>query len=45
MEALAAEGNIAEALHAYEALRLRLREDLGIAPSGPTQELHRVLLG
>lgn len=45
MEALAAEGNTAEALHAYEALRLRLREDLGIAPSGPTQELHRVLLG
>jgi DNA-binding SARP family transcriptional activator len=45
MAALAREGNAAEALLAYEELRRRLREDLGVAPSPPTQELHRTLLG
>jgi DNA-binding SARP family transcriptional activator len=45
MEALAARGNTAEALLVYEALRRRLREELGAAPSAPTQELHRLLLG
>ena len=45
MRALAAEGNDAEALGVYERLRVRLREDLGVAPSAPTQELHRALLG
>jgi DNA-binding SARP family transcriptional activator len=45
MRALAAEGNVAEALSVYDELRLRLREDLGAAPSPETQELHRVLLG
>jgi SARP family transcriptional regulator, regulator of embCAB operon len=45
MQALAAEGNAAEALQAYERLRLLLREELGIAPSPPTQELYRTLLG
>jgi len=45
MRALAAEGNDAEALGVYERLRVRLREDLGIAPSAPTQELYRALLG
>ena len=45
MEALAAEGNLAEALAAYERLRGLLREELGIAPSAPTQALHRELLG
>jgi SARP family transcriptional regulator, regulator of embCAB operon len=44
MRALAAEGNTAEALVAYEGLRRRLRDDLGIGPSAPTQELHRALL-
>ena len=44
MRALAAEGNDAEALGVYERLRLRLREDLGVAPSAPTQELYRALL-
>ena len=44
MIALAAEGNVAEALNVYDALRLRLRDDLGAAPSPETQELHRVLL-
>ena len=45
MQALTAEGNTAEALQAYERLRTLLREELGIAPSAPTQELFRVLLG
>lgn len=45
MRALAAQGNDAEALGVYERLRIRLREDLGVAPSTPTQELYRVLLG
>ena len=44
MRALAAEGNDAEALGVYEGLRVRLREDLGVAPSAPTQELYRTLL-
>jgi len=45
MRAFAAEGNDAEALGVYERLRVRLREDLGVAPSAPTQELYRALLG
>ena len=45
MEALDREGNPAEALFVYEALRSKLRDDLGINPSPPTQELHRRLLG
>ena len=45
METLAAQGNTAEALLVYDALRLRLREELGVAPSAPTQDLHRRLLG
>lgn len=45
MQALDAEGNPAEALQAYDRLRTLLRDELGIAPSGPTQELHRALLG
>jgi DNA-binding SARP family transcriptional activator len=45
MRALAAEGNDAEALGVYEGLRVRLREDLGVAPSRPTQDLYRGLLG
>jgi DNA-binding SARP family transcriptional activator len=45
MQALAAEGNVAEALQAYERLRILLREELGIAPSAPTQALYRTLLG
>jgi SARP family transcriptional regulator, regulator of embCAB operon len=45
METLAARGNAAEALLVYDALRRRLREDLGVAPSAATQELHRTLLG
>jgi SARP family transcriptional regulator, regulator of embCAB operon len=45
MAALVAEGNTAEALRTYEELRLLLRQELGIAPSAPTQELYRTLLG
>ena len=45
MEALDREGNPAEALLVYEALRTKLRDDLGVSPSPPTQELHRRLLG
>ena len=44
MEALDRQGNTAEALVVYESLRSRLREELGVTPSGPTQELHRRLL-
>lgn len=45
MEVLAARGNAAEALVVYDGLRRRLRDELGAAPSGATQELHRRLLG
>jgi len=44
MEVLAARGNAAEALLIYDTLRLRLRDELGVSPSTPTQELHRRLL-
>ncbi len=44
MEALVASGNRAEALVAYEALRIRLREDLGVAPGAALQDLHAQLL-
>jgi DNA-binding SARP family transcriptional activator len=44
IDALDREGNTAEALLVYEALRAKLREDLGINPSEPTQQLHRRLL-
>jgi SARP family transcriptional regulator, regulator of embCAB operon len=44
MEALAREGNNAEALRTYDELRTRLRSDLGVAPSAQTQELHKQLL-
>ena len=44
MEVLAREDNVAEALLVCEGLRLRLREELGAAPSAGTQELRRQLL-
>jgi SARP family transcriptional regulator, regulator of embCAB operon len=44
MEALEAQGNTAEALQVYEALRCRLRDELGTAPSGELQSLHQRLL-
>jgi DNA-binding SARP family transcriptional activator len=45
MEALEREGNRAEAVRVYDQLRRRLRDELGLAPSAETQELHRRLLG
>ncbi|MGL6279120.1 MAG: AfsR/SARP family transcriptional regulator [Gaiella sp.] len=45
MEVLAAQGNRADALLVYDALRVRLHEELGIAPSEATQAAHRMLLG
>ncbi len=45
MQVLEAQGNSAEALLAYDALRLRLRDELGAAPAEPLQEAHRRLLG
>ena len=44
MEALAGRGNVAEALRAYERLRVLLREELGIAPSATVQGVHQRLL-
>jgi DNA-binding SARP family transcriptional activator len=44
MEALERRGNFAEALRAYERLRVLLREELGIAPSPALQTVHRRLL-
>jgi DNA-binding SARP family transcriptional activator len=44
MEVLAARGNIAEALRAYEELRTLLRDELGATPSPQIQALHLQLL-
>jgi SARP family transcriptional regulator, regulator of embCAB operon len=44
IEALAGRGNPAEALRAYERLRVLLRDELGIAPSPAIQAVHRQLL-
>jgi SARP family transcriptional regulator, regulator of embCAB operon len=45
MRALADSGNTAEALLAYESLRLRLREELGASPGQELRALHQQLLG
>ena len=44
MEVLAARGDAAEALRAYDALRVLLREELGTAPGPAVQEVHARLL-
>jgi DNA-binding SARP family transcriptional activator len=44
VEALAARGNTAEALRVYGDLAHLLRDELGVAPSSPTRELHARLL-
>jgi DNA-binding SARP family transcriptional activator len=44
MDALAARGNTAEALAAYERLRTLLRDELGVPPGALAQERHRALL-
>lgn len=45
MQALERQGNAAEALVVYDALRHRLREELGTAPAEPLQAVYRRLLG
>jgi DNA-binding SARP family transcriptional activator len=44
MEALAAQHNLAEALHVYTHLTDCLRDQLGVSPSPATRELYRRLL-
>jgi len=44
MRAFVAEGNPAEALRAYEFLRVSLRDEMGIAPSLATQALYEEIL-
>jgi DNA-binding SARP family transcriptional activator/tetratricopeptide (TPR) repeat protein len=44
MEALAAQGNVAEALRVYDELRVLLRDELGTAPAPALQALHSRLL-
>jgi SARP family transcriptional regulator, regulator of embCAB operon len=45
MEALERSGSAAEALRAYDRLRVMLRDELGVAPSPAVQDVHRRLLG
>jgi SARP family transcriptional regulator, regulator of embCAB operon len=45
MEPLEQRGNVAEALLAYERLRVLLRDELGVEPSGSVQRVYRRLLG
>lgn len=44
MQALASAGRQAEALAAYEALRVRLADELGVDPSAPARSAHLELL-
>ncbi len=45
MDALAAQGNVAEAIRVYERARITLQQELGVAPSRAIQEAHSRLLG
>ena len=45
MEALERRGNVAEALLAYDRLRVLLHDELGVAPSPALRTVHRRLLG
>jgi DNA-binding SARP family transcriptional activator len=45
IEALERRGNVAEALLAYDRLRVLLRDELGVAPSPAVQSVHQRLLG
>jgi DNA-binding SARP family transcriptional activator/tetratricopeptide (TPR) repeat protein len=44
MRSLEAQGNVAEALGAYEQLRRRLRDELGVSPGPSLRALHQRLL-
>jgi SARP family transcriptional regulator, regulator of embCAB operon len=44
MRTLAARGNVAEALTAYQNLRILLREELGVSPCQAVQDVHAQLL-
>jgi SARP family transcriptional regulator, regulator of embCAB operon len=44
MEALEQRGNVAEALRAYDRLRVLLRDELGVAPGPAVQDAYRRLL-
>jgi DNA-binding SARP family transcriptional activator len=44
IEAMERRGNVAEALRAYERLRILLRDELGISPSPNLQAVHSRLL-
>ena len=44
MRTLAARGNVAEALAAYERLRVLLRDELGVNPCQAVQDAHAQLL-
>ena len=45
MNALAAHGNVAEAMHVYDRARTALDEELGMTPGRAIQEAHARLLG
>jgi len=45
MQALAARGNVAEALRVYERARTVLRDELGVPPGSALHALHATLLG
>jgi DNA-binding SARP family transcriptional activator len=45
IEAHERRGNVAEALRAYDRLRVLLRDELGVAPSPAVQRIHGRLLG
>jgi SARP family transcriptional regulator, regulator of embCAB operon len=44
MQALAAQGNVAEALAVYERLRVLLRDELGVDPGQAVQDAYAELL-
>ena len=45
MESLERSGNVAEALRVYDGLRIKLRDELGVAPGPAVQHVYRRLLG
>jgi DNA-binding SARP family transcriptional activator len=45
MRTLAARGNVAEALTAYQRLRILLRDELGVDPGEAVQDAYLRLLG